>query len=217
MAKAPAVAPRSVTMLDGTVVEFPGTRRLQKTSIKAADGVLKVRLDFENGEFRILTLRPDMLATYALHGAEQKLGDEISGVDDIDDAVEAIDQLMARLDAGDWTKERAGGGAGLAGASILARALVLVTNQPIAVVRDYLSKLDAKTKTALRVSAEVAPTIKKLEDEKAARAAARGTKVAPKVDVSAALAGLAAAGGLGATSAFTQAGTNSGAATEAPV
>jgi len=207
MAKTPAEAPRSITMLDGTVVEFPGKRRLQKSSIAAADGTLKVRLDFENGEVRILTLRPDMIALYALHGAEQKLGDEISGVDDIDDCVETIDQLMGRLDAGDWRKETTGSGSGMAGASILARALVAVTGQSIAVVRGYLSGLDGKTKTALRVSAEVAPTIKVLEDEKAARAAARGVKVGPKVDVAAALAGLAAAGGVGVTSAFNQAGT----------
>ena len=78
MSKTPVEAPRSVKMIDGTVVEFPGKRRLQKTSITTPEGALKVRLDFENGEFRVLTLRPDMLATYALHGAEQKLGDEIS-------------------------------------------------------------------------------------------------------------------------------------------
>lgn len=196
-----ADAPRTITMLDGRTVEFPGKRRLQKTSIRTEYGRLQVRLDFENGESRLLTLRPDMLATYALHGAEQKLGDEISGVDDIEDAVEAIDQLMARLDAGDWTKERSGGG-GMAGASILARALVEVTKQPIAVVRDYLSKLDNKTKTALRVSPEVAPTIKRLEDEKAKRAAERGGKTANKVDVAGALAGLLAAGQPGPNSAF---------------
>ena len=192
MAKTPAEAPRSIPMLDGTVVDFPGKRRLQKTSWVTPDGLLKVRLDFENSEFRVLTLRPDMLATYALHGAEQKLGDEISGVEDIDDCVESIDQLMTRLDAGDWTKEKAAG-SGMAGASILARALVIVTGQPIVVVRGYLSNLDNKTKIALRISAEVAPTIKALEDEKIARAAARGVKAGPKIDVAATLAGLASA------------------------
>lgn len=201
MAKTPTEI-RTITMLDGRTVDFPGKRRLQKSSKVEADGTLTVRLDFENGETRLLKLRQDMLATYALHGAEQKLGDEISGIDDLDDCVEAIDQLMVRLDQGDWTKAREAGASGMAGASILARALVAVSGQPIAVVREYLSKLDAKTKTALRASAEVAPAIKKLEDEKAARAAARGKSVGATVDVSAALAGLKSAGALGPNSAF---------------
>lgn len=195
---------RTVTMLDGRTVDFPGKRRLQKSSTKNPDGSLQVRLDFDNGESRLLTLRPDMLATYALHGAEQKLGDEISGIADIEDAVEAIDQLMGRLDAGDWTKERDGTGTGMAGASILARALVEVTGQPIATVRSYLSGLDNKTKAALRLQAEVAPVIKKLEDEKAARAAARGV-TAPKVDVSSTLAALKGLGTPVANSALPQA------------
>lgn len=199
MAKAPTEI-RTITMLDGRTVDFPGKRRLQKTSAVLADGALQVRLDFENGESRVLNLLPALIPTFALHGAEQKLGDEISSIDDIDDAVEAIDQLMGRLNAGDWTKERVGGASGMAGASILARALVEVTGQPIAIVRDYLGNLDGKTKAALRLSGEVAPVVKKLEDEKAARSAARG-KTAPAVDVSGALAALRA-GPTPVTSAF---------------
>lgn len=186
--KAP-VEIRSIAMLDGRVVDFPGKRRLQKTSITAPDGSLQVRMDFENGESRLLTLAPDMIAQYALHGAEQKLGDEISGITGIDDCVEAVDQLMDRLNKGDWTKEREGGGASMAGASILAKSMVEFTKQPVDVVRTYLGTLDAKTKAALRVSAELAPIIQRLEAEKAARAAAAG-KVAPTIDVTATLAGL---------------------------
>lgn len=183
----------TVTMLDGRKVDFAGAKRLIKTSIEA-DGKLQVRLDFVNGESRLFTLRPDMLAKFALHGAEQKLGDEISGTKDIDDAVEEIDSLMQRLDAGEWLAERASGGGGMAGASVLARALVEATGQPITVVRTHLATLTNKVKLALRVSPEVAPIIKKLEDEKAARAAARGTSPKAAVDVGAALAGLRALG-----------------------
>ena len=104
------------------------------------------------------------------------------------DAVEAIDQLMQRLDAGDWTKEREGG-TGLAGASILTKAMVEFTGTSPQQVRDYLSKLDNKTKVALRNSPELGPIVKRLEDEAKARAEARG-KAAPVIDVAAVLAGL---------------------------
>lgn len=185
MAKTETV-PTTVTMDDGRVVDFPGNSRLLKSVV----GDNQVRLDFISGETRLFTIRPDMQAQFALHGALQKLGDEISGIKDIDDAIEAIDQLMQRLDAGQWTATREAG-SGMAGASILARALVEVTKQPIAVVREYLGKLDMKTKAALRVSPEVKPTVDRLEAEKAARAAARG-KGATTVDTSAVLAGLMA-------------------------
>lgn len=176
---------RSITMLDGRVVEFPGKRRLQKTSWVTPDDKLQVRLDFENGESRLLTIRPDMIHVYALHGAEQKTGDSIAGVADIDDAVETVDQLMARLDTGEWTKTAAEGAGtnSMAGASVLARALVEYSGQTIATVRTYLGGLEAKVKKALAISAEVGPIVQRLEQEKIARAAARG-KVAQTIDVS---------------------------------
>lgn len=184
--------PRTVTMDDGRVVDFPGKTRLIKTTNKSPEGVLTVRLDFENGETRLATLRPDMLADFALHGASQKLGDEISGIEEIEDAIEAIDQLIQRLDAGQWNTARQPG-SGMAGASVLAKALVKVTGQPISVVRDYLAKQDNKVKAALRLEPKVAAEIKALEAEKAARAAAKGKPV-ETVDVASKLAelGLAA-------------------------
>lgn len=184
-------ANESVAMLNGTTVEFTPKQRLKKTSITNADGSLQVRLDFRNGETRIITLRPDMIPTYALHGAEQKLGDEISNVEKIDDAVEAVDQLIQRLDGGDWTKEREGSN-GLAGASVLTKALVEFTGTAVAQVREYLAKLDGKTKNALRASPEINPIIKRLEAEAEARAAARGQGAAP-IDVGSVLAGLKSA------------------------
>lgn len=186
MAKTP-VEVRTVTMDDGRQVEFSGKKRLDK-NILIEGNTVKVRLDFVNGETRTFTVPPSLLLQCAGHGASQKLGDEISDVTDIEDAVEAIDQLMARLEAGEWRVTREGGSS-MAGASILAKALVEVTGQPVGVVRQYLAGLDNKTKAALRASAEVGPTVQRLEAEKAARAAARG-KEAPAIDVSNVLAGL---------------------------
>ena len=182
---------RTVTMLDGSVVDFPGKRRTVKTLIKAANGFLQVRFDFDNGETRIHTLRADMIEDYALHGAGQKLADVMAGEEDIDDAIEAMDQLRAQLDAGDWAKERAAGAG--AGGSILARALVIISGQSIETVRAYLATLDNKAKIQFRASPEIAPTVQKLEAEKAARATARATAkgvVAPVFNAGAMLAAL---------------------------
>jgi hypothetical protein len=189
MAKTPTEV-RTVSMDDGRTVEFSGKKRLDKTVIIEGDTV-KVRLDFVNGETRTFTVPPSLLLQCAGHGASQKLGDEISDITDLEDAIEAIDQLMARLEAGEWRVAREGGSS-MAGASILAKALVEVTGQPIAVVRGYLASLDNKTKAALRASAEVGPTVQRLEQEKAARAAERG-KGAPAIDVAGVLAGLSGA------------------------
>lgn len=190
MAKTP-VEIKTVTMDDGRTVEFSGKKRLDKSIIIEGDTV-KVRLDFVNGETRTFTVPPSLLLQCAGHGASQKLGDEISDVTDIEDAIEAIDQLMARLEQGEWRVTREGG-TSMAGASILAKALVEVTGQPIGMVRQYLTGLDNKTKAALRASAEVGPTVQRLEAEKAARAAERG-KSAPTVDTASVLAGLKGVG-----------------------
>lgn len=189
MAKTPA--PETVvSMTDGRLVTFTGRKRLDKTLItEPSPGV---RLDFLNGETRTFLVPAELLNHAAAHGVSQKLGDEISDITDIEDAIEAVDQLMARLAKGEWRAKAEGGAGGMAGASILAKALVKVTGQPIAVVREYLSSLDNRTKAALRASAEVGPTVQRLEAEKAARAAARGVASPdkPHVDVSAVLAGI---------------------------
>ena len=91
----------TVTMLDGRIVDFPGKRKLQKSYTIDEDGTVVVKLDFINGETRIFTIPPELLHRFAAHGAEQKLGDAIAGLDNIDDGVEAVDALMDRLNAGE--------------------------------------------------------------------------------------------------------------------
>lgn len=188
MAKAPT--PETVVnMTDGRLVTFTGKKRLDKTLItEPSPGV---RLDFLNGETRTFMVPEALIAHAAAHGVSQKLGDEISDITDIEDAIEAVDQLMARLAKLEW-RAKSEGGSGMAGASVLAKALVEVTGQPVAVVREYLAGLDNRTKAALRASAEVGPTVQRLEAEKAARAAARGVSPSakPAVDVGAVLAGI---------------------------
>lgn len=175
----------TVTMDDTRIVDFPGkTRLLKESSADSTD--LVVRMDFRNGETRtfrtphglgdIDTKAKAFLVRAAGHGLEQKFGDATAGVPNIEDAIEVVDQLMDRLNKFEWNVVSAGGNA-MAGASVLARALVEVSGQPIQMVREMLANMDKKTKDALRVDAEVAPVIKRLEAEAAAKAAARGKVV----------------------------------------
>jgi hypothetical protein len=155
-------------MADGRIVDFPGKRKLQKTSYTDGDAV-RVRLDFCNGETRTISLRPDMIPQYAAHGAEQKLGDECAGIEDVDDMTLAVDDLISRLDAGEWSVKREG--SGFSGASILLRALVEVTGKSVEAVKTFLAGKTQAEKMALRAAAKVKPVVDRLEAEKASKAA----------------------------------------------
>jgi hypothetical protein len=194
----------TVKMDDGRIVEFAGKRRINKDTTFDAEHIF-IRFDFRSGETRTFKTPhgqtdlqdPTILGVLkaAGHGLEQKLGDELAGEKELEDAVEKLDQLMLRLETKGlregWTlgKEE---GTGFAGASVLARALVEVTGQDIRAVRLYLNDLDNKTKLALRGDPTVAPAIRRVEEERAARAAERGAKAAAPVDTASILATLKA-------------------------
>jgi len=153
-----------VTMDDGTVVTFPGKRRLLKSSTISEDGfTVETRFDFVNGEFRIFKIEADnkLFAKLAAHGAEQKIGDEIAGLDDIEDAILAVDNLMDRLKEGKWQAERES--SGLAGTSILARALIKQSGKSAQVVKEFLKGKTNAEKLALRNNPAIAPIIAELE------------------------------------------------------
>lgn len=172
----------SVKMDDGRTVDFAGKRKMLKESIKKADGSLQVRLDFVNGETRLFTISDALLAEFALHGAQQKLGDEIAGLTDVEDAIIAIDELTERLNAGTWGVQRAAGGA-MAGTSILARALVEHTGKSMETIKAFLSPKSAAEKVALRRHKDVSVIVARLEAEKAAK----GGKTKSTVDTDALL------------------------------
>ena len=122
-------AVETVTLSDGRIVEFTGKRKLLKESSENADGKVQVRLDFRNGETRLFTLPDNLLAKFAAHGAEQKLGDEIAGLNDVEDCVLAVDELIDRLYNGEWSVKREANG--MAGTSVLVRALVEHTGKTV--------------------------------------------------------------------------------------
>lgn len=128
----------SVKMSDGRVVEFVNKKRMIKESFIEGDTV-KVRLDFRNGETRSFTVPPALMAKFAAHGAEQKLGDETAGTEKVDDMVIEVDDLIERLGKGEWTTVRAAGDS-FSGASVVIRALVAVTGKPVQTIKDFLQK-----------------------------------------------------------------------------
>jgi hypothetical protein len=155
-----------VSMDDGEVVKFPGKRQLLKSSSFEADGTIVTRFDFRNGEVRTFRLEAgaELLARFAAHGIEQKIGDEVAGLDDIEDKILAIDGIMERLQAGDWSATRES--SGLAGTSVLARALIQVTGKTPAQVKEFLKGKSNAEKLALRQNAKIAPVVQELEAKK---------------------------------------------------
>jgi hypothetical protein len=162
-------AVETVTMQDGRIVEFAGKRKLLKESLQSPEGKVQVRLDFRNGETRLFTLPDNMLAKFAAHGAEQKLGDEIAGLADVDDCVIAIDELIDRLYNGEWGVKREANG--MAGTSVLVRALVEHTGKTVEQIKTFLSGKSQAEKVALRNNPKIKPIVERIEAEKASKAA----------------------------------------------
>lgn len=157
-----------VTMDDGSAVKFPGKRRLLKSSSQAADGTITTRFDFRNGEVRHFHLHPShaLFAKFAAHGIEQKIGDEVAGLEDVEDMILAIDEVMERLGGaeGSWTAARESNG--LAGTSVLARALIKVTGKTPPQIKEFLKGKTNAEKLALRQNSKIAPVIAELEANK---------------------------------------------------
>jgi len=103
-AKSKGVQYTTVKMDDDRVVDFAGKRKMLKETTLHSNGDITVVLDFLNGETRSFHVKADakLYAKYAGHGIEQKLGDEIAGLDDVGDCVMAIDELTERLHNGEW-------------------------------------------------------------------------------------------------------------------
>lgn len=158
-----------VAMEDGTTVQFNKKQKLVKTSTIADNGDISLRLDFANGATRNFSLpvSSPLYGRFAAHGAEQKLGDAIAGESDLNDGVLSIDDLIGRLNNGEWTVTRAAGS--FSGTSILIQALVEVSGKSIEDIKAFLSDKSQAEKLALRRSDKLRPTIEKLEADKASK------------------------------------------------
>lgn len=155
-----------VKMADGRTVEFSSKKKLIKTTKVLDDGALALQIDFRNGETRTYVLNDVLRNQFALHGASQKYGDEVSGVEDIDDMVIALDELHDRLGNGEWGVKREA--SGISGTSVLLRALMEVTGKTADTLKSWLAAKSAAEKAELRKSSILLPTIQRIEAEKAA-------------------------------------------------
>lgn len=156
-----------VKMSDGREVSFAGKRKAIKSS-DFVNGEVQVRIDFRNGVSKLYTVPANLVGRSACHGGEQKYGDSYAGVDDIDDMIAACDAVQENLSKGDWTARVEG--SGIAGTSVLARALVELTGKTMEAVKEFLKSKTQADKMALRQSSKLKPIIEGLEAEKVAKA-----------------------------------------------
>lgn len=176
----------TVTMKDGSIVDFAGNKQMLKSDV-VVDGMPGVRFDFRNGETRTVTIDLGGLSEkYAQHGLKQKIGDETAGYKDLGDAVMAVDDLIDRLTKGEFNATREANA--MAGASILLQALAEVFSKDVAVLKPWLAAKTNEQKKALKADPKVAPVIQRIEAERAAKSAGKA-----KVDVGGLLDELAAA------------------------
>lgn len=183
-----------VKMSDGRDVEFVGKRKMNKYWVNLEGGAVGVRFDLRNGFTRTFMVTDNALLTsLALHGASQKIGDEASGEEDVDDIQVAITTIMDRLEAGEWGKPRSSSGESFSGSGVVIKALCEVTGQSLDYIKDYLEKrLKGDTKLTRRdlyasfrnPNSATGKVIARLEAEKRAKSS--------KVDVDAELAALKA-------------------------
>lgn len=167
--KAPKVKPevQAVAMQDGRSVDFVGKRKLLKETIIEGSKV-SVRMDFRNGETRLFQIPDALLLQFAGHGAEQKLGDETAGEEDVDDMVLSVDDLIGRLEKGEWRTVREPGSS-MSGTSVLLQALVELTGKTTEAIKAFLSTKKPAEKMALRNSEKLRPIVQRIELAKAAK------------------------------------------------
>lgn len=168
MAKKEQATIETVTMEDGTVVDFPGTRKMLKTfDINEDTGEITVRIDFRNGKFVSLVVPGAITLRAAAHGILQKLGDEAASFkDSIDDAFTAVEALAERLGEGNWNAERESNT--VSGQSFLVQALMEFRSKSLQEVKEFLKDKTREEKLAMKQNPKLQPIIKRLEEERAA-------------------------------------------------
>lgn len=174
-----------VKMSDGREVEFAGKRQVDKTLLIDLEAkTAGVRFDFRNGQTRTISnteLNASTQLTALAHGLSQKVGDEWSGVTDIDDIVLACDEMLKRLTKDGWSAPREASDS-TAGASIVIRAICESTGKTAEWVKEFLDKkLEAAKAKGEKLSRQelynsfrnpasaTGKIIKRMEEEKLAK------------------------------------------------
>lgn len=161
-------------LIEGTTYEFSERQKVQKQSAVLANGDVLTRFIFRNGEVRehLTPVGTPIYAKACQHGLDQKFGDEFAGEQDVEDCVEAFDQLSERLATGNWSERKA---EGVSGTSMLLRALIEHTGQDKETLKAKLKDKTPAQKKALSNHPDVAKIIARIKAERA-----EGAKVDPK-------------------------------------
>lgn len=173
-----------VQMEDGREVSFTGKATMLKEVENDVEGQpAAVRFDFRNGAVRRYRfVGSPLLLQLAAHGAKQKIGDSTVKAEDTDDMVLAVEDMIKRLEAGNFNAERAAGD-GFSGASIVIKALVEATGKTVEEIKAWLEgKLEAAKAAGQNLTrndlyqgfrkpgTKTAAIITRLEEEKRAKA-----------------------------------------------
>lgn len=157
----PATAVEVVKMKDGRAVEFAGKRKMIKESIIEASlikanpdgsvtilpGAISTRIDLRSGDVFLTKMPTKMIPNFAGHGGLQKYGDELAAPADKQpsyaDMLVWLGDLDENIQAGKWAQEGEGGG-GVAGASIVIRAIMEASGKAQEAIKAFLNgKLEA--------------------------------------------------------------------------
>lgn len=157
----------TVEMEDGSTEVFGAKKKMVKVTT-IANGKVSTKLSFLNGRVVVFDMPEDMVLRFAAHGSDQKFGDIIAGLGDIEDAILAVEELAGRLAAGEWSQKREG--SGLGGTSVLVRALMLMMGKDAETIKKFLAEKNQAEKIALRNNPRVKPFVDRVEAEKAVKA-----------------------------------------------
>lgn len=182
--KRPPPEVTKVAMEDGREVSFTGKVTMLKELEEDTEGrPVRVRFDFRNGVVRRYTFADSpLIYQLAGHGAKQKIGDATVKAEDVDDMVLAVEDMIARLDSGNFNAERAAGD-GFSGASVVIKALVEATGKSVEEIKAWLNQKLETAKAAgqtltrndlyqgfRKPGTKTAAIIARLEEEKRAKA-----------------------------------------------
>lgn len=188
--KMPAVpgAVETITMDDGTLVEFGGKRQMLKSAetvtVKNPDGTetetARLRFDFRTGRSSFYTISTELMLRMAIHGASQKIGDSAAACKDVNDMQLAVDTMIDQLNNGKWESARKSGPT--AGGSLLFLAIQRAfPGKTSEAIRAWLENCSTAQRGELTRHPKIKDHFEAVQAERAAR------KPKPAVDVSALL------------------------------
>ena len=157
-------APHKVHV-QGRVYEFSDRQKVTKQSEILEGGSIMTRFIFRNGDVRehVTQANDPLYARAALHGLDQKFGDEFAGEQDVEDCIEAFEQLSEQLAKGDWRERKA---EGISGTSLLLRALMQHTGKDKETLKVALKQKTPAQKRALSAQKDIAKIIAQLKADR---------------------------------------------------